>query len=410
MKFFLLFCIILLRTGGDKMNTKIIKEYDSLFKTYQFDKFHTNNYFKNLFKNYTKKTGKSLNDLATEVNVSYRTLLDLKNNKIKPSKKIFETLSQHLNIGKAEITYHYYASDCWLSPKTGVTENTLYYLCLLLSHERCKFFTNYPKKEESLFNFAGYAFSSENKRYVIVEDWKKLLQEYTSLFISPNFQEKEYIKNISSPLQFYTNVIFYGYQNVMKTFIDERKIHIFEYTIIVDKNDTINRLKLTEKIERTLSKLLKVRISFQIFGNIPQFNQVNYNDYYDLLNVYINYCEPKSYYNQHRSQLFIESDQDKKCLISAASKCIDKCKDLTNFFGIIFQPNLFIPSLEKVNDFNQLKSHVKDSLLKYPLEDDMLAFTIKLILYILPTLDKNDSDEIIKILSPFLNKAKEKMS
>lgn len=401
--------------GDNKMNIKLSKEYEGLFKTYQFDKFHKNNYFKELFENHTKKTGKSLNDIATEVGVSYRTLLDLKNGKITPSKNIFATLSQYLNIDKEGMVYGYYSSNCWLSPKNGVTENTLNYLCKLFSFEKCKFFTNYPKKENYLFDFAGYAFSSENKRYVVVEDWKKLLQEYMNLFISPNLSEKEYIKTISSPIQFYTNVIFYGYQNVMNSFPKARQISSFEYVLILDRNDIIShilekRLSSARELVRSLSELFKIEIRFQTFGGLPQFNQVNYDDYYDILNLYINYCEPKSYYNQQRSRQFIESDNERKCLISAALKCIDKCTDIVSFFGIIFQPDILIPALEKVNDFNQLKPLIKENLLNCPLEDDMLAFTVKLILYILPTLEKNDCDEIIGSLNPFLKKVKEKIS
>lgn len=126
-----------------------------------------------------------------------------------------------------------------------------------------------------------------------------------------------------------------------------------------------------------------------------------------MLQIYLYYCEPTNYFNKRRKLRTINSEQDRNAIITAALLCIDKCLDLNSFLSAIVYSNISPSFMKGASDLNIIKSNIKDSIQNSLLDNEDLNFIMKLILYILPTLNKNECEDIIDILDPFIKRALE---
>lgn len=190
-------------------------------------------YLSNLINEYCIKKEITLMDLAFKIDISYRLMMKIKNDKILPSEPVLYKLASCFEIDIKELIYNYYRDCRFLTGVSSISPESLWYtLTLMASGYKSNIFIHYyfedrinskmtdENTEEIHFEkslnyydktFTSYNYIMQNNSNgpIIVDDWNELKEAYNIDVLSDFFFPDS--KKASEITPFYTiSVLQFG--------------------------------------------------------------------------------------------------------------------------------------------------------------------------------------------------------
>lgn len=373
------------------------------------NRYFINTFFSSLLSHLTNINNLSLTNLADEVGLSYRTILDLKNGKISPSNQILSKLSQRFNLNELELRYNYLSSLRYLNARNGRTEATTYYLAQLQTKNYVIHDTYNLQGDSTLmpktFYYAGvainYKATAPDPKVIIVEDWDILIKDYICSMMFPEI-ELHFQKNDDYSMLFYN----------LSTFIES----VLSYAI--------NRVKMVFKHYEKRYRTQNVQYSL-VFGDETMCSFVkNIQISTDLKVLFIHAKAPNSFdyiscekYSILRYSFYLLEPKQiitKNIFphyISLLNDSLEICKKNINHLDrSVIEQDLFEidRGLKPLNLFECYMIGITPlsleiELLKKEIDEDNFTTLYLVLLSLIPYLNKEDSEKIYNIMQPLLD-------
>lgn len=201
---------------------------------------------KSYFEKICKNKNITLTNLAKELGINYRTLLNIKNGHHQISREITKKLAKFLNEDPSKIYYDFISQTKYLCFNNGISEAALYRLCqLFIEGNVILVNSRIVSSLDKVNNLAGIAYIPRGSRKVtIVEDWNKLCEDYSKSVL--HFNNIKDVKDLfRNEYSYYRNIFLYGYNNLI--FRNFNLISDDMYPIGIDKYIEVTQMTESQK-------------------------------------------------------------------------------------------------------------------------------------------------------------------